>query len=225
MKEVKKAKNNYTDFDPQYGYPITVIDGNIDNTLITDLPDIDIAVVYHFLTYFRNYLKGPSRKNWSSVLYTELFNQILGINITHNQFKSVMYMLKYIKKSNVHDAIWYFDISEKAIFDAIRLYLECENKYHYSDLWKDRIKESRVVGISSGLRGQHWLKFQDNAKFDFTDVEQAAYHYLRQFITLCSQNKDVNNIQSIGKTLDRIVAEDSYRYVIREEYPLAMYAL
>ena len=221
---MKKVKNNYTDFDPQYGYPITCIDGNVDNALITDLPDIDIAVVYHFLTYFRNYLKGPSR-SWSSVLYTELFNQILGINITHNQFKSVMFMLKYYKKSNVYDAIWYFDISEKAIFDAIRLYLEWENKYHYSDLWKDHITKSRILGISSGLKGQNWIKFQDNIKFDYTDVEQASYHYLRQFITLRSQNKDTNNIQSIGKTLERIVAEDSYRYAIREEYPLAMYAV
>lgn len=222
MKKVKKAKNNYTDFDPQYGFPITVIDGNIDKSLITDLPDIYIAIVYQFLTYFRPYLKGPSR-SWSSVLYTELFNKILGINITHNQFKSVMYMLKYVKKSNVHDAIWYFDISEKAIFGAIRLYLEWENKYHYSDLWQNYIKKTRVLTlVESGI---NWVKFQDNAKFDFTDVEQAAYHYLRQFITLRSQNKDVNNIQSIGKTLERIVAEDSYRYVIRDEYPLAMYAL
>ena len=56
-------------------------------------------------------------------------------------------------------------------------------------------------------------------------MEHAAYHYLRQFITLRLQNKDVSNIPSIEQTLQRIVAEDSYRYVIREEYPLAMYAL
>lgn len=223
MKESKnKNKNNYTDFDPEYGYPITCIDGNIDKSLITDLPDIYIAIVYNFLTYFRNYLKEPST-NWSSILYTELFNKILGINITHNQFKSVMYMLRYYKKSNVYDPIWYFDISEKAVFAAIKYYLECENKYHYSDLWQNHIQKSRVLTIVES--GKNWKKFQDNGKYDYIDVEHAAYHYLRQFITLRLQNKDVSNIPSIEQTLQRIVAEDSYRYVIREEYPLAMYAL
>lgn len=89
-------KNNYTNFD----YAITCI-----------LPNKYIAFIYNFLKCFGKYLNGPRR--YSSSLCTELFNRVMGTNITHRQFESVIYRLKSYRKLKINIILAIYDLAER----------------------------------------------------------------------------------------------------------------
>lgn len=149
-------ERTYTIKNSDYGYPVTLDEKGkvIDDELITDLPDVEIAFIVDFVSRLGSINRKNGRTGRTSYGLKHVVERCVGLYTCNNQFKSLFVLLGQDPVNAIDYATlnWGCYFSEKLVQKFDTSY----GNQHY--------KDKQYKAIYGVYRKHYFYKYRDNMK-------------------------------------------------------------